>query len=71
MKDFSYITQSHPAFIENLYRDFVSFSKALISRSAMGQRQQGLKIVPLLMLLLRHRVVQRLRLLLLMPPPRE
>ncbi|MFM8711438.1 MAG: 2-oxoglutarate dehydrogenase E1 subunit family protein, partial [Sphingomonadales bacterium] len=23
MKDFSYITQSHPAFIENLYRDFV------------------------------------------------
>src|SRR5688500_253748 len=23
MKDFSYITNSHPAFIENLYRDFV------------------------------------------------
>src|SRR5438128_6417109 len=23
MKDFSYITQSHPAYIENLYKDFV------------------------------------------------
>ena len=23
MKDFSYITNSHPAFIENLYQDFV------------------------------------------------
>src|SRR5688572_3293423 len=23
MKDFSYITNSHPAFIENLYRDYV------------------------------------------------
>src|SRR5438067_1529266 len=23
MKDFSYITNSHPAFIENLYRDFL------------------------------------------------
>ena len=24
MKDFSYITQSHPAYIENLYKDFVA-----------------------------------------------
>ena len=24
MKDFSYITNSHPAFIENLYRDFIN-----------------------------------------------
>lgn len=24
MKDFSYITNSHPEFIENLYRDFVN-----------------------------------------------
>lgn len=24
MKDFSYITNSHPAYIENLYNDFVS-----------------------------------------------
>ncbi|MGC5340666.1 2-oxoglutarate dehydrogenase E1 subunit family protein, partial [Escherichia coli] len=23
MKDFSYITNSHPAFIENLYQEFV------------------------------------------------
>jgi 2-oxoglutarate dehydrogenase E1 component len=23
MKDFSYITNSHPAFIENLYQDFL------------------------------------------------
>src|SRR6476659_6190954 len=23
MKDFSYITQSHPAYIENLYKDFI------------------------------------------------
>ena len=23
MKDFSYITNSHPAYIENLYRDFL------------------------------------------------
>ena len=29
MKDFSYITNSHPAFIENLYQDFVKNPKSV------------------------------------------
>ena len=30
MKDFSYITSSHPEFIENLYQDFVKILIVLI-----------------------------------------
>ena len=29
MKDFSYITSSHPAYIENLYQDFIKDPKSV------------------------------------------